>query len=303
MRLSAHRGVGALGRVVAAVAVVVIGLGGVPGVADAQGGDRRATATAVCAPAVGGEGATVTVAVTNESAAPLWVYAVEGFSTPQAFSPFYVEGPGVELVDVLIEDGHSVGVTGRWTGRSGGEGEGLVGGAIVVTNVGVLTPICSPRAADAGELTLDGPLPGDMTELRMEQARYMAETLGRLEGWRAYPLLYALLHPDAQAALGGYDRLACWYADQYGMPGDPQRRFVFSTDVSVAKPAPWEWEVTGTTYGIAVAYDYEQEVGTMAEAETVSGTAHLAEDDDGIWRWFFGSSRAAIDALPERCGA
>ena len=52
---------------------------------------------------------------------------------------------------------------------------------------------------------------------------------------------------------------------------------------------------------MAVAYDSEQEVGTVAETETVSGTAHLVQED-GVRRWFSGASRDAIDALPRTCG-
>jgi hypothetical protein len=300
MQIRSIRHLGTWVRLAGTAALVVTGVGLSPGGAGAQTGERVVTVHATCVGAAIDREPFVYVTVSNRSGVPLRVIAVDGFSTGQIYRPSFSAGPVDELLAVAIPDGERVAVDARWSGKAGGDGEGLVGGAVVVTSLGVLTATCGDRPADAGELVVTDPPPRTAQEARLQEARAMAETLGQLESWRAYPLLFALLHPDAQEAVG-FDRLQCWYVGEYGLPSEPDERLVFSTTVAAAVVEPWTWEVSGETYEVAVAYDYEQEVGTVAETETVSGTAHLAQED-GVWRWFFGASRDAIDALPRTCG-
>jgi hypothetical protein len=125
------------------------------------------------------------------------------------------------------------------------------------------------------------------------------ETLGQLESWRAYPALYQLLHPDAQAAVP-FEAMACWYAERYGLPSDPLVTLVFDNAVDAVSFAPWTWQVSGATYPNAAAVDYRQTVGTIVQSEEVATSFHLVEVD-GQWRWFFGVSRDALAALPTTC--
>lgn len=290
---------GALVRIAGTFTVVAAGIGMSSGTTGAQAEERRVTAYANCVQASVDREPLVWVKVSNYSGRPIRLIAVEGFSSPRAFDPFFLEAPADELLDIEIPDQASVAVDGRWSGLIGGDGEGLAAGAVVVTSVGALAPLCSTQPQDFGELILTDPIPTTTEERRLQEARYMAETLGQLERWRAYPLLYALLHPDAQAALD-LGRLACWYVGQLGARYDPERLTIFSTTVSVAEIEPWTWDVNGETYETAISYDYEQEVGTRQQRETASGNAHLVLEQ-GVWRWFFGTSQKALDALPETC--
>ena len=300
MRLGSIGHLGTWGRFAGVVVLLVTGVGLAPVTVWAQAEERQVTATADCLQGSVDRDPLVRVEVRNESGIPLRVIAVDGFSTGQVYRPSFSAGPADDVLDLEVADGDRIAIDARWSGKAGGDGEGLIGGAVVVTSLGVMTTTCSDRPADAGQLVLTDPSPRTAQERQLQDARSMAETIGRLESWRAYPLLFALLHPDAQDAVG-FDKLQCWYVGEYGLPSQPDERLVFSTTVSVAEVEPWTWEVSEDTYEVAVSYDYEQEVGTIAETETVTGTAHLAQED-GVWRWFFGTSQDAIDDLPRTCG-
>ena len=208
MRLGLARQVPVVGRGAVGIAFLLVSLGVMSGEAVAQGTERMFSASATCVGATDEREPLVWVNVFNRSGMPIRLIAVDGLSTSQAFNPFFLKEPMDGLLDVEVPDGDGVAVDARWSGLIGGDGEGLAAGAVVVTSVGVLTPTCGDRSQVAGRLTVDDPVPATDGDRQLQEARSMAETLGRLESWRAYALLHALLHPDVRATLD-LDRLTC----------------------------------------------------------------------------------------------
>jgi len=123
----------------------------------------------------------------------------------------------------------------------------------VVTSSGILIPLCGD--VQPAKITF-GLAPLADVDAQQEVIKIAAETMGILESWRAYPALYALLHPDVKAATS-FPAVACWYANQYGTIDAP--------------------------------------VGDGITATAVTATEHLVTAD-GQWRWFFGLSQAAFAA-------
>jgi hypothetical protein len=268
---------------------------GAPTLARAQTA-RSVTASARCIDAGAGGQPEVEVTLTNQTGEALTVSYVHGFTTSQVFVPMMrMEEPDSSTA-VVIADGTTETVRAPWDDL--GDLPGYIGGALVVTNMGALVPVCSERAVDADEIML-GPAPASDEEARQEAVTIAVQTLGRLESWRAYPALYQLLHPDAQAE-APFTALACWYAAQYGLPDEPLTTLVFGNDVDAVAFGPWTWGVTGETYPDAATVDYRQEVGTIVDVDEVASTMHLVEAD-GQWRWFFGASEEALAALPVDC--
>ena len=104
-----------------------------------------------------------------------------------------------------------------------------VSGALVVTNLGVLTPSCS----EADELVA-----GRTGRTAQERAAELTmSTVAELEQLRAYDGLWALMHPDARVETS-YGAMACWY-DGYLGTGDVGT--VAVEDVAIR---PWTWGVT-----------------------------------------------------------
>ena len=188
-----------------------------------------------------------------------------------------------------VEDGDRLTITVTWNDLPR---QGEFGAALVVTSAGILMPMCDGR-----EVGLNRPLGFDAANDEV-LATIAAETIGALEMWRAYPALYALLHPDAQALIS-FETIACWYADQFGLPSD-WKEGVFQTTVIDVTFNPWTWSVNGEEYAGAVAITYQQQIGTMARTEAVESTMHLVPEA-GQYRWFFGSSLDSIEALPTDC--
>ena len=83
--------------------------------------------------------------VSNRSGVPIRFIAVDGFSTGQVDRSSFSAGPADELLGVEVPDGERVAVDARWFGRSVGDGEGLGGGAVVATSLGVPTATCGDR--------------------------------------------------------------------------------------------------------------------------------------------------------------
>ena len=255
---------------------------------------RSVTASARCLD-TGGQ-PEVEVTVTNQTGDLLTVSYVHGFTTGQSFVPLMRVEPPVPVAPTFVGDGETVTLRAPWDDL--GDPPGFIGGALVVTSAGALVPVCSERPADADELVL-GPAPTSEAVAQDEAVNIAVEMLGRLESWRAYPALYQLLHPDAQAVVP-FEAMACWYAERYGLPSEPLVTLVFDNAVDAISFAPWTWQVSGATYPNAAAVDYRQTVGTIAQSEEVATSFHLVEVD-GQWRWFFGVSRDALAALPTTC--
>jgi hypothetical protein len=258
---------------------------------------RTVTASVRCIEplADGKDPAAVEVILTNRSDLPVTVSYVHGFTTGQDFNPiFRQKDPGAPPV-YTVDDGDSFIVHAGWddSRRSAGD----AGGAIVVTSAGVLVPICGEADTE-----LVDPLPALLRtdhEAEVQAATIAAQTIGRLEGWHAYPALYALLHPDAQAEVS-FAAVACWYAGEYGLSSGPGFKTVFSTEVTSLTFGDWRWTVNGRTYHAAAAVAYRQSVGSITKPAPVEGVEHLVKAE-GQYRWFFGTDRAALAAQETNC--
>ena len=266
-----------------------------PPLAGAQSA-RSVTASARCVDASAGGKPEVEVTLTNQTGEAVTVSFVHGFTTGQVFVPMMRIEESQAGTPIVVADGASETVRAPWDDL--GDLPGYIGGALVVTSLGALVPLCSERAADADEIML-GPAPASDEAARQEAVTTAVQTLGRLESWRAYPALYELLHPDAQAEVP-FAALACWYAARYGLPDEPLTTLVFGNEVDAIAFGPWTWGVTDESYPDAAAVAYRQEVGTIVEVEEVSSSMHLVEAD-GQWRWFFGTSEEELATLPVDC--
>ncbi len=255
----------------------------------AQSSERTVTATADCVLVTQVDEGSIDVTIDNDAGMPIAVSYVEPFITGQAFSPqWLMEDPGRARTRT-VEDGDRLTISVPWNDLPQ---DGELGAALVVTSAGVLMPMCDGR-----EVELNRPLGAD-ADSDEGLATIAAETIGALEMWRAYPALYALLHPDAQELIP-FETIACWYADQFGTPGE-WKEGVFATTVLDVTFNPWTWSVNGEEYEDAVAITYQQQIGTMARTEAVESTMHLVPED-GQYRWFFGSSLDDIESLPTSC--
>jgi hypothetical protein len=255
---------------------------------------RTVTASVTCTDNGRGGQPEVAVKVTNHTGAPLIVGYVHGFTTPQALVVrMTMVDPGKNSLNTVPNNGSRT-LRAPWDDLRRDPGD--VGGALVVTNLGPLTPTCGGN----GDATLTlGPAPATADAAKTEAATIAAKTLGQLEAWRAYPALYALLHPDVRARVS-FRAVACWYADQYGTVDAPPARGVLSTDVTNVSFGAWSWGVTGKQYSDAAAVTTHQQVGTVASSQPVTSTEHLV-DADGLWRWFFGTTAAGIAAQDTGC--
>jgi len=257
--------------------------------ATAQSSGPTVTATADCVLVTQVDEGSIDVTIDNEAGLPIAVSYVEPFITGQAFSPEWsMEDPG-QTRTRTVEDGDRLTFTVTWNDRPR---QGEIGAALVVTSAGILMPMCDGR-----EVSLNRPLGSDAASDE-GLATIAAQTIGALEMWRAYPALYALLHPDAQALIP-FETIACWYADQFGLPS-AWKDGVFQTTVIDVTFNPWTWSVTGKEYPDAAAITYEQQIGTMASTDTIESSMHLVPVN-GQYRWFFGSSQNDINALPTNC--
>ena len=274
--------------------IIILPQTGSPALAQTAG--RTVTATARCVEWSESAPAHVEVALTNNSGLPISLSYLHGWTTGQALNPtFLMRDPG-ETVSHSIQDGDTIVLQAPWDDLRRHEGD--AGMAIVVTSAGVLMPFCDGR--EAGLERPLGPKPTNGQEAVTELATIATETIGVLETWRAYPALYALLHPDAQAEIS-FRKLACWYADQYGIPST-WKQGVFSTKVLDVSLGLWTWGVNGKEYGNAAEVTYEQEIGTMSKSSPVTSVAHMVSDQgDGQFRWFIGLSSDEIAAQTESC--
>jgi hypothetical protein len=278
-------------RAVLIWALAVATLATRPGMAEAN---RIVSATVMCGIDDAGK-PTVSVTLVNHTSARLVVSYVHGFTTPRTFTVRLRPVAPDSFKSIAIANGETSNLIAPWDDLTAGDGDS--GGALIVTNVGVLTPICG--AASPDELTL-GPAPASRAGAKLESAKLAATTLGQLEAWRAYSALYAMLHPDARAEVS-FDAIACWYAGQYGTADAPDASGVVSTTVDGVSFGAWTWSTNGRRYADAATIKVTQQIGAKAAANPVTTTEHLVQAD-GQWRWFFGSSRASLAAMPTKCG-
>lgn len=132
------------------------------------------------------------------------------------------------------------------------------------------------------------PLPRDQTISPPPQSQQAAATavyLSQLEAAGDLDTLYAWLHPDAQPVIPK-DAVTGWYAAEW-LPRGPEPISVTSVDFT-----DWTWEVTGTRYPHTAEVAYEQ---PLVDGSVVHDVMRLVQDDQGLWRWFFGRDRAFVD--------
>jgi hypothetical protein len=241
----------------------------------------------------------VEVTIENHSALTLHVAYVRSLGSSRDSEPgltgLRLEQPEIDSV-IEVPDGESVALEAAWAGGDLKRSDAVV--ALVVTSAGAFLPSCEDK--EPQKMTYDGAAPeGDRAEAE-ESARVGAATIGQLESWRAYPALYALLHPDAREAVP-FETMACWYAGQFGPPVTKTTPTIFSTEIDKVSWEPWTWPVAGATYEESAAISYSQAIGTSkADAKSVNASMHMVRVD-GIWRWFFGGSAEGVARLPTKC--
>ncbi len=118
-----------------------------------------------------------------------------------------------------------------------------------------------------------------------QQAAATAVYLSQLEAAGDLDTLYTWLHPDAQAIIPK-EAVSGWYTTDV-LPRGPEPISVTRVDFG-----EWTWQVTGTSYPRTAEIAYEQR---FADGSVESDIIRLAQDDHGLWRWFFGRDRAFVD--------
>lgn len=115
-----------------------------------------------------------------------------------------------------------------------------------------------------------------------------ARAISRLEADEAFGALYDRLHPDVRAEVPR-EVLVGWYEAQFAGSRTAELSVI---DVEFE---PWTWAVTGERYPRAAAVSFTQPYIVGGERSEVAGVLYLVEAD-GEWRWFWGTSRATVDA-------
>lgn len=119
-------------------------------------------------------------------------------------------------------------------------------------------------------------------------AQQAAEELSVLEAQEHLPALYefyARMHPDAQAIIPRHVVIG-WFQDNWHPKGAHQ---AVATGVRVID---WTWGVNGATYPDTHEVSYIQEFDHSSTERDVVRLVLAG----GSWRWFFGRSRAFVDA-------
>ena len=137
---------------------------------------RTVTASVTCTDKGSGGQPQVSVKITNHAGAPLIVGYVHGFTTPQTFVVLMnMVDPGKRTINTVPDKGSKT-IKAPWDDLRQDSGE--VGAALVVTNLGALTPTCSSN----GKATLTlGAAPATAQAAKEEAVTIAAKTLGELE--------------------------------------------------------------------------------------------------------------------------
>ncbi|HEU0164347.1 MAG TPA: hypothetical protein VFQ54_04830, partial [Thermomicrobiales bacterium] len=217
--------------------------------------------------------------VNNNSSRPIEVVYVGGIDYGAPQNPASVVSGWNQAVEQSVAPGETI----TYETNLGNDSDKVFGGALVVTSRGILQPMCNEQVV---HLWSDPGLPANNSEDAMNQEVTIAvTTIGQLESLRAYPALYAMMHPDSQAHLT-VDTLSCWYAKQFGVPSD-WKETVFTTTIDKLDIVnSWVWAPERIRYerGVAIV-DITQSIGGIAKTQDVTSTLHLVESA-GVWRWF-----------------
>jgi hypothetical protein len=267
----------------------------------AQGTDERyVTAAATCLQTLGSDTGLplVEVAIENRSDLTLHVAYVRSFGS----APIRQESPtGLKLeapqaVTVIdVPDGETVTFEAPWAGGELRRSHTIL--ALVVTSAGIFLPACDTDEPE--RMTYQGDAPEGKRAAMEESAAIAADAIGQLEAWRAYPALYALLHPDAQDAVS-YAAMTCWYSVRFGPPDTDDTQTIYSTETTDVASDDWTWAVNGARYDGSAEVTYEQAIGRSEDAKPEGSKMHLVQVD-GVWRWFFGGSAEGVAGLATDC--
>ncbi len=150
--------------------------------------------------------------------------------------------------------------------------------ARVVLGLLILLALCNwdaPPRADAAQSSVDA-----------QNAMEMAYYLSYLESIGDFNTEYDYINPDARAII---PRAAVvgWFMD-YFPPRNPQPATILSVEF-----VSWTWEVTGVTYPYTAQVSFSQQFNDGVEFDVV----RLVQDQNGVWRWFFGRSREFVEQV------
>ncbi|MGI8486091.1 MAG: hypothetical protein ACR2OU_17765 [Thermomicrobiales bacterium] len=211
----------------------------------------------------------VLATVTNSTGSPLVVSHLHGMTTPQAFQVHMVMADPGNLSPVSIANGESKTIRAAGDDLRSSVGAGSTGAALVVTNFGILTPLCGDAQLTKMPLEL---APIADVDAKQEVVKIAVETMGTLESWRAYPVLYAPLHSDVKAATT-FSAVACWYANQYGTIAAPIGDGITATTVTNITFGNWTWAVNGKNYPDTAAATTSQQIDSIASSPPVTSTS------------------------------
>jgi predicted metalloprotease len=123
------------------------------------------------------------------------------------------------------------------------------------------------------------------------EAAATAQSLFDLAADRNYNALYDEIHPDAHAVVPRSAAVGT-FQDVYSQVQAGRSQVV---GVQIVQ---WTWAVTGKTYDHAAAVDFVQPYTDNGQEAWLEDTMYLVKDDQGAWRWFFGSSAEFVqDAI------
>ncbi|CAN5549481.1 hypothetical protein BH23CHL5_BH23CHL5_27120 [soil metagenome] len=122
-----------------------------------------------------------------------------------------------------------------------------------------------------------------------DSAMEMAYYLSYLESVGDFNTEYDFIHPDAReivprAAVVG------WFLDNYS-PKNPQPATITGVEF-----ISWTWDVTGITYPFTAQVSFTQGFRDGTRNDVV----RLVQDQNGVWRWFFGRNREFVDEVIAR---
>lgn len=115
-----------------------------------------------------------------------------------------------------------------------------------------------------------------------------ARLFSRIEASRDYAALYKWLHPDARAIVP-VAAVAGWFRDADAGKTTAELR------VTSVRFVDWTWPVTGVTYPHTAEITFVQPYWSGGVERDVQDVERLVESG-GNWRWFFGRSKAFVDA-------
>jgi hypothetical protein len=241
----------------------------------------------------------IEVTVENRTGVPLAIVYLRAFGTAPdvegGLTGLKLEAPADDPA-IEVADGATQTLDAVWGGVELARSDKIV--ALILTNAGALLPACGD--AKPQTISLAGSATSSKKAADEESATIGAEMIGQLEAWRAYPALYALLHADARQAVS-FEAMSCWYVGQYGPPVTDETKTIYSTKVESVKLVDWIWGVTGKRYPDAAEVTQTQTSGGSPEQATpAKATIHLVPED-GVWRWFFGSTPAGVAGLSDSC--